>query len=351
MEYKDYYKVLGVTRKATEKEIRDAYRRLARKSHPDVNPNDKRAEERFKEIGEAYAVLSDPEKRRKYDMVGPNWDPFVRGAGRASGSAGAPFSRTRTTTTSSRTSSGGARVDLGDLGDLGGGSGGFSGLGGFSDFFESLFGQGGRANGAVSGAAAPAATEQPVEITLAEAYSGVDRQFELEVAQPCPLCNGTGRYNGTVCYSCSGTGRQMRTRRIEAKIPAGVDTGSKVALRGSNGQGDIMLVVNVVPDPLFRREGSNLHTDVPVDLTTAMLGGEVTVPTLTGKRLLLKIPPESANGRQIVLRGQGMPRLQGEGRGDLFAKLSVVLPTNLTDRERELFAEIARSRTAATAGR
>ncbi|HEY8742871.1 MAG TPA: J domain-containing protein [Chloroflexota bacterium] len=344
MEYKDYYKVLGVPKKATEKEIRDAYRRLARKSHPDVNPNDKRAEERFKEIGEAYAVLSDTEKRRKYDQVGPTWDPFSRGAGSAGRTATqAPFTRTRTT-------SGGAgngRVDLGDLGDLGG-AGGSGGLGGFSDFFESLFGQAGRSAGAPGSSSALSAAEHPIEVTLAEAYSGVERQMELEMPQPCPICGGSGRYNGTVCYTCGGTGKQLRTRRIEAKIPAGVDTGSRVALRGGSGTGDIILVINVLPDPTFRREDLNLYCDVPVELTTALLGGEVPVPKPDGKRLMLKIPPESANGQQFVLRGHGMPRLQGEGRGDLYAKLSVVLPRHLTAREKELFAELASSRTAAT---
>lgn len=349
MEYKDYYKVLGVPRKATDKEIRDAYRKLARKYHPDVNPNDKKSEERFKEIGEAYAVLSDADKRRKYDQVGPSWDPFraAAGAGRTPGSAGSPFGRTRTTGTA-----GGPRVDLGDLGDLGGGGSSGSGLGGFSDFFESLFGQTGRNNGATNTARSIAETEQPVEITLAEAYTGVERKFELEISQPCPLCNGSGRYNGTVCYSCGGSGRQSRARRIEAKIPAGVDTGSRVALRGGGGQGDVILVINVLPDPTFRREDSNLYCDVPVELTTAMLGGEVSVPTPTGKKLMLKIPPESGNGQQFILRGQGMPRLQGEGKGDLVAKLSVVLPRQLTERERELFSELARLRSAgAAAGR
>ncbi|MGI8913210.1 MAG: DnaJ C-terminal domain-containing protein [Chloroflexota bacterium] len=348
MEYKDYYKVLGVTKKATEKEIRDAYRRLARKSHPDVNPNDKRAEERFKEIGEAYAVLSDTEKRRKYDQVGPSWDPFTRSGSGAGRPTQSPFTGTRTTAGPA----GNGRVDLGDLGDLGGSAGGAGGLGGFSDFFESLFGQAGRtssAAGVTSGA--PTAAEQPVEITLAEAYSGVERQLEVEVPQPCPICSGSGRYNGTVCYTCGGTGKQMRSRRIEAKIPAGVDTGSRVALRGGSAAGDIILLIKVLPDPNFRREDNNLYTEVPVDLTTALLGGEVSVPTPAGKRLLLKIPAESANGQQFMLRGQGMPRLQGEGRGDLYAKLSVVLPRHLTERERELLTELAQSRTAATAGR
>jgi DnaJ-class molecular chaperone len=312
-----------------------------------VNPNDKRAEERFKEIGEAYAVLSDAEKRRKYDQVGPSWDPFARtgsGAGRTTQS---PFTRTRTTVGPP----GNGRVDLGDLGDLGGATGGSGGLGGFSEFFESLFGQAGRSGASASVANGSPAAEHPVEVTLTEAYSGVERQLDLEVPQPCPICNGSGRYNGTVCYTCSGTGKQMRSRRIEAKIPAGVDTGSRVALRGGSGAGDIILVVKVLPDPNYRREDNNLYCEVPVELTTALLGGEVSVPTPAGKRLLLKIPPESANGQQFMLRGQGMPRLQGEGRGDLYAKLSVVLPRHLTERERELFGELARSRTAATAGR
>jgi DnaJ-class molecular chaperone len=339
VEYKDYYKVLGVSRKATDKEVRDAYRRLARKYHPDVNPHDKQAEERFKEIGEAHAVLSDPEKRKKYDTVGLNWEQFSR-AGRTT--AGSPFGRTRTTTVP-----GGTRVDLGDLGGTGGG------LGGFSDFFESLFGQGnGRTSpGAPRRGARAAPVEQTIEITLAEAFTGAQRQLEVDSSQTCPICKGSGRFNGTVCYTCNGTGQQGQSRRIEAKIPAGVDTGSRVTLHGGSGQSDIVVVIKVLPDPTFRRQGDDLYCDVPADLAAAMLGGEVAVPTPIGKKLMLKIPPESANGQQFMLRGQGMPRLNGGGNGNLYAKLSVVLPRNLTTHERDLFAELARLRTAATAGR
>lgn len=340
VQYKDYYKVLGVPRKATDKEIRDAYRRLARKYHPDVNPNDKKAEERFKEIGEAYAVLSDADKRKKYDQLGPNWDQFSRGFSRQPGSAGSPFGRTTTPPGS------GPRVDLGDLGNLGGSGGG---LGGFSDFFELLFGaqNGGRQQ---STQRPPTVNEQPVEITLAEAYSGVERQFDVQGGQTCPLCRGSGRYGGNVCFTCNGTGQTQQPKRIIAKIPAGVDNGSRVTQRGGGGLSDLVLVVTVLPDPTFTRKGDDLHCEVSLPLTDAVLGGEVTVPTPAGKKLALKVPPESQNGKQFLLRGQGMPHAHGGGRGDLYAKLNVVLPVNLTARERELFTELARSRSAA-AGR
>ena len=343
MEYKDYYKILGVPRKATEKEIRDSYRKLARKFHPDVNPGDKKAEERFKEIGEAYAVLSDPAKRRKYDLVGPNWDPFGgSGFGRTTGS---PYTRTRT---SPPPPSGSPRVDLGGAGD----QGGFGNLGPFSDFFEMLFGQQSPGRPANGRPTMPAASEHPVDVTLAEAFTGVERVVEVESAgDVCPFCKGSGRLGTTACPNCEGRGRETRTRRIEAKIPAGVETGSRITLRGGGGASDLLLVVNVLPDPTFRREGANLYCDVPVDLTTAMLGGELPVPTPLGKKLMLTIPPESGNGQQFILRGQGMPRLKAEGRGDMYAKLNVVLPRHLTPQERELFQELARSRSAATAAR
>jgi molecular chaperone DnaJ len=236
-----------------------------------------------------------------------------------------------------------------DLGDLLGGN-----LGGFSDFFEMLFGQGsGRASRPREvPRPGPAVAEQTVDVTLAEAYSGVERVFDVETQETCAVCRGSGHNSaGGTCANCHGTGRQVRSRRIEAKIPAGVETGSRITYRGGGGSSDLVLVVNVLPDPVFRREGSDLHVDVPVELSTAMLGGEVTVPAPKGRSLLLKIPAESANGQQFVLRGQGMPRLQAEGRGNLYARLSVVLPRHLTARERELFAELARSRSAATAAR
>jgi len=341
VEFKDYYRILGVPKKATDKEIRDAYRRLARKFHPDVNPGDKRAEEKFKEIGEAYAVLADADKRRKYDQLGPNWEQFARGS--AGRTAGSPFVRTQR-----GPAAGNGRAEVENLGDVG-----LGGLGGFSDFFEMLFGQGAAGRGARPGPTAregAAAAEQPVDVTLAEAFTGVQRIFEIQGVEACPVCGGSGQGStGRACANCRGSGRQPRTRRIEAKIPAGVDTGSRITYRGGGGQGDLVLVVNVLPDPVFRREGSDLHCEVAVDLSVAVLGGEVAVQTPKGKGLLLKIPPESANGQPFVLRGQGMPRIHQDSRGDLYAKLSVVLPRHLTARERELFAELALSRSAATA--
>jgi curved DNA-binding protein len=319
MEYKDYYKILGVDRNASEKEIKKAYRRLARKYHPDVNPDDKDAEERFKEINEAHEVLADPEKRQKYDQLGANWQQWQR-MGRDPGGfdwgqwfAGAP---------------GGGRVhvEYGDLGDLFGDA---LGGGRFSDFFEAIFGSGGR-----QGPQAWAGTrqarprprrgqdyEQPVEITLEEAFNGTRRVLEKD------------------------------GRRIEVKIPPGVKTGSKVRIAGEGAPGigggttgDLYLKVTVLPHKVFERKGEDLHCEVPVDLYTAILGGEANVPTLKGT-VSLKIPPETQGGRTFRLKGQGMPQLRDSSkRGDLYAEVKVVLPKNLSAKEKALFKELAHMR-------
>ncbi len=328
VDYKDYYKILGVNKNATEKEIRSAYRKLARQHHPDVNPGDKAAEDKFKEINEANEVLSDPEKRKKYDELSEYYQQYGRMPGAAAGGPSGP---------------GGARyeyrtVSPEDLNDL------FGGQSPFSDFFEQFFGSsfagagssgfssmGGRA-GAGAGAAGRArqrATvgqdiESQVEVTLAEAYSGATRVFELADA------------DGS-------------TKRIEVKIPAGVDEGSRIRIAGQGapgtaGRGNLYLVVHIVPDARFRREGTTLRTTVDVPLAVAMLGGEAHVTTPDGRRLALRIPPETPNGKSFRLRGQGMPRLgQPDERGDLYAEVSVVLPTHLNDEQRKLFEAFARS--------
>ncbi len=302
MEFKDYYKILGVDKNATEKEIRNAYRRLARKLHPDVNP-DKAAQEKFKEVNEAYEVLSDPAKRRKYDTLGANWQQYEQYQ-RAGGQG--PF----------QWGSGGTQYRIftqEDLGDL------FGDLGGFSDFFRTVFG-----GDFVRTQTRPQRgqdLEQTLEITLEEAYRGTTRILQKD------------------------------GRRLEIKIPPGVKTGSKIRYAGEgypspNGgsPGDLFLRIQIAPHPTFERDGDDLRCEVPVDLYTALLGGEVTIPTLKGQ-VVLKIPPETQAGKTFRLAGQGMPRLNAPNTfGDLYVKVRIVLPEHLTREERELFIKLAAMR-------
>ncbi|HEX8731990.1 MAG TPA: J domain-containing protein [Ktedonobacterales bacterium] len=362
MDYKDYYKVLGVTRSASTDEIKKAFRQLARKYHPDVNPGNKQAEARFKEINEAYEVLSDPEKRRKYDTLGPNWqEQFGPAASTARGRA--PFTpRSRAGGTSS--SSGGG-FDVPDPT-------------GFSDFFEALFGRKPAGN---SGAGAGTSTargrssangsagasgaysngagalnrgenvEQPVEITLREAFAGARRIYTIQQPETCSACNGTGRISGRICATCGGTGMVERERRITVNIPAGVDTGVKVRVAGEGQpsptggpRGDLYLIVTVKPDPQFERHGDDLIMEAHAPLTTAMLGGELTLTLIDGKRITLTIPPETQNGQVFRVTGKGMPHPNSETRGNLLVKVQVKLPQRLNDRERQLFEELRRER-------
>lgn len=313
MDYKDYYKILGVDKKATDKEIKAAYRKLARKYHPDMNPNNPQAEARFKEINEANEVLGDPQKRAKYDQLGADWQRWQQTGGRPGdfdwsqwAAAGGP---------------GGGRVNVRygspeNLEDL------FGGGSSFSDFFTSIFGgsMGGgtrRSTGGFTNAQIGQDLEQEVEISLAEAYHGATR-----------LLNKNGR-------------------RLEVKIPAGAKTGTKVRMRGEGSEGlmggqagDLYLKVKIAPDSRFERKDNDLHVTIPVDLYTAVLGGEARVPTLTGE-VTLKIPAGSQNGQTFRLRGKGMPKLHHANEfGDLYAKLEVRLPTKLTPKQRELFEQL-----------
>jgi molecular chaperone DnaJ len=325
MASRDYYAVLGVSRTATEKEIKQAYRRLARKYHPDVNPGDKTAEARFKEINEAHEVLSDPEKRKKYDRFGNQWQNAEQFA-KAGQSAQWDFGKGGGYTT----------YDFSDLGDLG-------------DVFGGIFQGFGTGAGSARRAARPRSIEHPVDVTLEEAYQGTKRVIQLQAEEPCLTCGGTGKVGRTRCATCGGSGRLLKPRRIEVKIPAGVGDGSKVRIAGQGSQGydgskgDLYLVVRVLPHQVFERKGDDLHTEIAIPLATAMLGGEIAVPTLKGK-VALKVPPETQNGKVFRLAGQGMPHVNDSSRGDLFAKVKVLLPTRLTPQERQLFEQLRTSR-------
>jgi molecular chaperone DnaJ len=318
---KDFYSILGVGRSASEKEIKQAYRRLARKYHPDVNPGDKAAEAKFKEINEAYEVLSDAEKRKNYDRYGDQWQ-YAEQFAKAGQGTRWDFGKGGTYTT----------YDFGDLGDLG-------------DIFGGIFQGFGSGAGTARRSARPSSMEYPVEVTLEEAYQGTKRVLQLQAEEPCPVCRGNGRVGRARCSNCGGSGRLLRPKRLEVKIPPGVRDGSKVRIAGQGSQdyggakGDLLLVVKVLPHQVFERKGDDLHVEVPVPLTTAMLGGEVGVPTLKGN-VALKVPPETQNGKVFRLSGQGMPHLNGSARGDLFAKVKVMLPTKLTQQERQLFEQL-----------
>jgi len=304
---RDYYTVLGVPRTATEKDLKTAYRKLARKHHPDVNPGDTRSEALFKEIGEAYSVLSDTGKRKKYDRWGHNWEKIDQAQAAGANYGGRPGSRT-TWTSTGEGAPGGFNVESDDLGGL----------------FEQLFGRTGGRTRVRSAPRKGADAEQPVEITLEEAFNGTQRTFQLRDMQ-------TGE-----------------TRNVEVKIPAGATDGLRIRVAGKGEPGlagapagDLYLIISIKAHPLFEREGDDLRVKVTTPLYAAVLGGEVMVPTPKGSQLALKVPPETANGQRIRLAGQGMPRVNGTGRGDLFAEITVQLPKSLSDREKDLFAQLA----------
>jgi curved DNA-binding protein len=311
MEFKDYYAALGVAPDADDQAIKQAYRKLARQYHPDVNPGDNQAEERFKEINEAYQALSDPERRRKYDELRDQYQRWQQRGGRGDFNWGrgqaAPGEQVYT-----------YNVSPEDLEDI------FGDASPFSDFFSSIYGQ---TEGGPTRRAREVRPrrgrdmEAPVEITLEEAFHGTTRSI------------------------------QIGDRRIEARIPPGVRSGSRVRLAGQGAPGmaggpagDIYLSVEVVPHPHFERDGDNLRVDVPVDFYTAALGGDVRVPTLDGA-VMLKIPPRTQADRTFRLRGKGMPRLERpDERGDMYARVKLVLPEPLSDTELETLRQLAQAR-------
>src|SRR6267143_879568 len=326
---KDYYEVLGVSRSASADEIKTAYRKLARKFHPDLNPGDKTAEERFKELQEAYDVLSDAENRKLYDQYGENWRAVKQGGG-----APPPgWEGARTT--------GGPRAAGFDFGgfDFGGGAGGF-------DIFEEMFGRSGRGRGRRSNRGQD--VEAELELSLEEAHRGVRRTLQMQVAETCPTCNGTGVIgDNQTCATCGGAGQVLKPKTIEVSIPAGVRDGSTVRLAGQGGAGmdgakpgDLYLHIRLRPDPRFTVRGDDLEVELPLAPWEDALGTRVEVPTIDGQ-VEMTIPAGAQSGQRLRLRGQGLNKRKG-GRGDQFVRLKIVVPKKISEEERRLYEELSR---------
>ncbi len=328
VKFRDYYEVLGVARTASADEIKKAYRKLARKYHPDVNPGDKTAEEKFKELNEAYEVLSDPEKRKRYDQLGANWK------------AGADF-----TPPPGWAGREGARGGF-DYNEVFGGGG----ASGFSDFFEAFFsgGRGARAGRAGAGFTMRGSdVEAEIQLTLEEAHRGVTRTITFEATERCPDCGGSGVKDNRPCPTCRGAGRVRRQKSLEVTIPPGVRDGSVIRLAGQgepgtgNAQaGDLFLRVRLKTHPLFRLVGEDeVEVELPVAPWEAALGAKVNVPTLEGP-VEMTIPAGTQAGQRLRLRGQGLNRRRG-GRGDEYVRLKIVIPPKPTPKEKELFEKLA----------
>ncbi|MFS8540541.1 MAG: molecular chaperone DnaJ [Tissierellales bacterium] len=348
---KDYYEILNVSRDASLDEIKAAYRKLAKKYHPDLNPNDKEAEQKFKEINEAYEVLSDPEKRRKYDMFG---EAGVNGQG-------------------------GYSQDFTGFGDI------------FDDIFDIFTGGFGRTShrardyGPVKGAD----LRYELKLEFEEAVFGVEKEIQIRRSESCSTCNGTGvkpgtsketcsKCNGTgeiryaqrtpfgqfvrvatcdmcggtgeiikeKCISCNGTGKVLKNKRIKVKIPAGVDTGSIISVKGEGEAGDrggppgdLYVYITVKPHKVFKRKGNDIFLTVPISFTEACLGAEIEVPTLEGIEKF-DLPAGTQSGEEFKLKNKGVPNVRGIGRGDLYFKVKIQVPKKLTDRQRELLIEL-----------
>ncbi len=320
MEYKDYYQILGVPRTATQDDIKKAYRKLARQYHPDNNPGDKHAEAKFKEVNEANEVLSDPQKRQKYDAFGAQWQQYQRAGGQP---GDFDWSQWSTQTQS---------YDMGDLSDL-------FGDGGFSDFFTQLFGG---ATPRRTGRATTRSDRRGSQVQYGPFDRGPQRGMDFEQPVEIPLHDA---FTGTTLML------QKDGQKLEVKVPAGVKTGSKIRMAGQGeagrqggSAGDLYLVITVQSDPHFERDGDDLKTEAPVDLYTLLLGGEAMVKTLSGQ-VSMKVPPETQPGRIIRLRGQGMPQLRDhQQRGDLYVKVQAKLPQRLSHEEKKLFEQLAKMR-------
>ncbi len=355
---RDYYEILGVERGVSPEDLKKAYRKLAVKYHPDKNPGDHEAEERFKELGHAYDVLTDPDKRAAYDRYGHA--AFQQGAGAGAGGGGFhdPFDLFR------------------EVFGQGGGSGGI---------FDQFFGGGG-GGASADGRQRGSDLRYDLQISLEEAAEGVEKEIEIrklsacgdcsgsgaqpgsktvtcnvcrgrgqvvvsrgffQVAQTCPGCQGTGRTIEKPCRSCGGEGRVEKTSRVKLKIPAGIEHGARLRSTGNGeaglrggGSGDLYVVMHIKEHPIFERDGTDLRCDVPIPFTTAALGGEIHVPTLKGA-INLKIPAGTQGGAVFRVRNQGMPSLHGGGKGDLFTHVQVEVPTKLNGEQRAKLEEFA----------
>jgi molecular chaperone DnaJ len=348
MAKRDFYEVLGVARDASEDDIKKAYRKLAMKFHPDRNPDDKSAEEKFKEAKEAYEILTDASKRAAYDRFGHDGVDPQRGAG------------------------GGGGAGFGNFADA------------FGDIFGDIFGGGGGRGGNRSGVYRGADLRYDLEITLEQAARGTETRIRIpstesctvchgtgakpgtqpktcptcngagqvrvsqgffSIQQTCPACHGAGKVNSDPCTSCHGAGRHKTQKTLSVKIPAGVDEGDRIRLSGEgepgvNGgpAGDLYVQMKVKEHPVFQRDGNDLHCEMPVSFTTAALGGEIELPTLDGSAQI-RIPAETQSGKTFRLRGKGIKGLRASQPGDLYCHVAIETPVNLTDRQRELLRE------------
>jgi len=364
---KDYYEVLGVDKDATQKQVKDAYRRLARKLHPDVNP-DPSAAEKFKEVGEAYSVLSDNEKRAQYDRFGHA--AFQPGAQPGAGGYG-----------------GGMTIDFEDLFGPAG-AGGAGGAGGFGDIFEDLFGgaMGGARAGRARTARRGADLQFVIDLSLEEAAKGVKRELRyrrhvtcttcngsggapgtqpttcpvcggrgvvgqtrgfMTFRQTCPKCHGTGQVNSVACSECQGNGVVDKEEVLPVKIPPGVDTNSRVRYEAmgeaglnSGPPGDLYIIARVAEHDFFVRKGDNLYAEIPITIYEAALGAKIKVPTLISGTTTVTVPAGASTGEQITLKGKGIPHLRGWGSGDQIVQLKVVTPSGLSKEQRKLFEQL-----------
>lgn len=316
---KDYYEILGVPRNASTEEIKKAYKRLARKYHPDLNPNDKRAEEKFKEISEAYAILSDPEKRKKYDQFG-SFDFTSQ----------EPYQRTYTYQT------GDIPFDFSSI---------FEGVFNPEEIFASVFGH----KRPKQPKAPPKGQDVTEEITVdfKEAVLGASTVIKVRIQKECENCNGYGNKQGRVCSVCRGSGVVLGEETVRVKIPAGIEEGTKLRIKGKGAPnpyggepGDLYLLVHIKPHPYFKREGFDIHTEVPVTLEEAYCGSEIEIPTIYGK-VKVRVPPRTQNNQIFRLKGKGVENPKTGVKGDHYYKIKVVLPDKESEVAKDLIKRLS----------